>query len=321
MAAKFAKRAYYKTLPYSAYKFENNPHFTPKGEKKALKTIDSSNKNIVQRTFIVPTKDNSTVAVYTYESTIRNRESSSLVFFIHGGGWAACNWNFYHHYCKHLASVLDAVIVSADYRVAPDFKYPIPIQDCYSVLEWVGKATEFWQIDRDRIYLYGESSGANLCIATARLARESRKVSIAGQILVTPITDARLQTESHNRHANTPTITREKLRKYLNNYIHEDKDVFNPDISPLLSNTNFLLPKTFVISAECDPLHDDADLFAKNLLDAKVECLYYEAPEVYHDFIFSKKAPCIKEIEKLMNLFILGTPIERMLQTNHAFLK
>lgn len=313
MTGRLHKRAYYKTLPYSAYKFENNLNYTQRGEKKALKIIASSTKNIMQRTFIVPTKDNFTVAVYTYESTIRNRESSSLVFFIHGGGWGACNWNFYHHYCKHLASVLDAVIVSADYRVAPTFKYPVPIHDCYSVVEWIGKAAEFWQIDKDRIYLYGESSGANLAIATTRLARENRKVSIAGVILVTPITDARLQTESHHKYAVTPTITRDKLRQYINNYIHEDKDVLNPDVSPLLSNTNFLLPKTFVIAAECDPLHDDAELFAKTLLKAKVECLYYEAPGAYHDFIFSKKSPGIKEIENLMNLFILGTPIERIL--------
>lgn len=315
LSDRFHKRAYLKNLRYSSYKFEKNPNYNEKDEKKALKAISDKPKNILQRTYIVPTQENVSVAVYTYESTLRVRESSSLVFFIHGGGWGACNWNFYHYYCKHLASVLDAVIVSLDYRIAPKFKYPLAIHDCYYVLEWVEKAAEFWQIDRDRIYIYGESSGANLAIAVSRLARDNHHQMIAGEILVTPITDARLQTESLQKYASTPTLTRDRLREFISAYTHEDKDVFDPGISPLISGTNFLLPKTFIISAEYDPLHDDAELYAKALLKAKVPCLYYEAPGAYHDFIFSKKAPGIKEIENMMNMFILGTPIDRILST------
>ena len=309
----FKYKMYLKSLPYSLYKFENVENFTKRKEKKALKMMSKRSKNITQRTYIVPTHEGRSVTVYTYERLNNHRESSSIVFFIHGGGWGASNWSYYHHYCKHLASVLDALIVSLDYHVSPEYKFPTQIDDCYYVLSWLENACEYWQIDKDRIYLYGESSGANIASVVSRIARDRKHPRINGQILVTPITDARLETKSYTTYKETPTLTKEHMRDYLDLYLNDQSEVFNPSVSPLLVNANFLLPKTFIISAEYDPLHDDADLYAKQLLSANVPCLYYECPKAYHNFIFSKYAPNIKEIEYMMNLFISGAPIERII--------
>lgn len=309
----FRYRRYKATLPYSMYKFEQVPNYTKSKERKALKLMCKKPKNINQRTYIVPTPEGTSVTVYTYERVKKTLEVSSLVFFIHGGGWGASNWNYYHHYCKHLASVLDAMIVSLDYHVAPDYKFPTQINDCYYILTWIEKAAEFWQIDKDRIYLYGESTGANIASVVSRLSRDRKTPNINGQILITPITDARLETESYRKYPITPTLTKNDMRRFVEDYVNEEKEVLNPLVSPLQVNANFLLPKTFVISAEYDPLHDDADLYAKALLSANVPCLYYECPKAYHNFVFSKYAPNIKEIEHMMNLFISGAPIERII--------
>lgn len=310
-------KRYLKTLHYSQYKFERDEILSPLNAYRIFGKICPHTKNVIERTFIVPTSNDMSLTVYTYEKMKKNREASSLVFFIHGGGWGAINWQFYHHYCKHLAERLNALVVAADYRLAGDMcRFPTPIEDCYSALSWVYRACEFWQIDKDRIYIFGESSGANIAAALSKKARDLQSPKIAGQILVTPVTDGRMQTESYKKYPTTPTLTKEQVSNYIRNYIREEKDILNPDVSPLLSTTNFLLPKTFILSAEYDPLHDDADLYAKALLKANVPCLYYECPRAYHNFIFSKYAPNINEIENMMHMFISGIPIDRILSSN-----
>lgn len=306
-------KKYLKSLKYSLYKFEDNPEFSPKKERKALNTIAKKTKNIVERTYIVQGKGNTSITVYTYEMVKRPKESTSVVFFIHGGGWGSINWKFYHRYLEHLAESLGAMIVAADYRLAPTFRYPSAIEDCYTVLEWIEKASEFWQIDKDRIYLFGESSGANIAAVISTIARDKRGPQINGQILLTPITDARLQTDSYQKFEKTPVITKEQISSFVHSYIKEEKDILDPHVSPLLSRTNFLLPKTFILAAEYDPLHDDAELYAKALLKDNTSCLYYECPGSYHNFIFSKYAPNYQEIEKMMHSFVQGTPIDEIL--------
>lgn len=307
-------KKYLKSLKYSHFKFEDNKDFSLKRQRKALNIISKKPKNIVERTYVVQGQKNTSITVYTYETVKREKESTSLVFFIHGGGWGSINWNFYHRYCEHLAETLGAMIVAADYRLSPTFRFPSAIEDCYTVLEWIERATEFWQIDKDRIYLFGESSGANIASVISMLSRDNKGPEINGQILVTPITDCRLQTESYQKFETTPVISKSDIVSFIHSYVKEEKDILNPLVSPLLSKTNFLLPKTFILSSEYDPLHDDAELYAKALLKDNTRLLYYECPSAFHNFIFSKYAPNYTEIEKMLKSFVQGTPIDQILQ-------
>lgn len=306
-------KKYLKSLRYSLYKFEDNQYYSAKGEKKALNIIAKKPKSIIERTYVVQGKDNSSITVYTYDTVKREKESTSLVFFIHGGGWGSINWKFYHRYAEHLAESLGAMIVAADYRLSPTFKFPSAIEDCYTVLEWIERASEFWQIDKDRIYLFGESSGANLASVISLLTRERKGPQVNGQILLTPIADARLQTASYQTFEETPVISKKDISGFIHSYIREEKDILNPLVSPLLSKTNFLLPKTFILSAEYDPLHDDAELYAKALLKDNTPCLYYECPNSFHNFMFSHFAPNYAEIETMLYSFVQGRPIEELL--------
>lgn len=306
-------KKYLKSLRYSLFKFEDNPSYSPKKEKKALNTIAKKPKNIIERTYVVQGKDNSSITVYTYDTVKREKESTSLVFFIHGGGWGSINWKFYHRYAEHLAESLSAMIVAADYRLSPTFKFPSALEDCYTVLEWIERASEFWQIDKDRIYLFGESSGANLASVISLLTRERKGPQLNGQILLTPIADARLQTQSYQTYEETPVITKTNISSFIHSYIREEKDILNPLVSPLLSKTNFLLPKTFILSAEYDPLHDDAELYAKALLKDNTPCLYYECPNSFHNFMFSRFSPNYSEIEQMLKAFVQGSPIQEIL--------
>ncbi|NMA23222.1 MAG: alpha/beta hydrolase [Spirochaetales bacterium] len=275
--------------------------------------LGKSAKGITSKTFIIPVHGGM-ISGYLFEQQ-RSKEISDLtplIIYYHGGGWIWGNMDLYNFICAHLASITGAAVLSVDYRLAPKHKFPTAVEDCYDTLVWAAAGCRYWKTDPDQIYLVGDSAGGNLAAVVSRLSRDRKGPPIAGQVLIYPVTDGRMRTESHERFKDSPTLTDKQMAFFVNNYMREPKDILNPLFSPLLGKDHSRLPETLIIGAEYDPLRDDGLLYAEALLSADTPTKYLEVKKSVHGFFLYPKATGTEEVESAIIQFIGGRPVEQV---------
>lgn len=291
----------------------NETNNSPVGKKLAKKYLLKSSESITTQTFVIPV---SSGAVTSYLFT--NREASettgvnSLIVYFHGGGWVYGNMDFYSIYLRHLAKVTESNILLVDYHLAPKHKFPTAVEDCYDAFIWAHEGAKYWKVDPDRIYLAGDGAGANLSAVVSLLARDRNAPTIAGQILIYPIVDCRLRTNSMVEHKDSPTLNEKMLSYYILNYAREPKDILSPMFSPLLSQDLTRLPNALIISAEYDPLADDSSLYEKALLDAGNKARLLIAKNSFNGFMPFKHANGRIEAESAIWQFVSGRAMEHI---------
>jgi acetyl esterase len=200
-----------------------------------------------------------------------------LVYF-HGGGWVICNLDTHHAVCTRLANRAGAVVVSVDYRLAPEHKFPAAVDDCYAATAWVAAHADALGIDRGRIAVGGDSAGGNLATVVSLKSRDEEGPPIALQAMVYPVTDlSSCATASYEEFAEGHQLTRSMMQWFRGHYLRSEDDARHPYASPLLASDLSGLPPALIITAECDPLRDEGEAFARRLEQAgvAVECTRY----------------------------------------------
>lgn len=198
------------------------------------------------------------------------QENLPAVVYFHGGWFIAGGLDTHDRPLRSLANLSAAVIVSIDYRLAPEFSFPYGINDCYDALLWIVANAAELGIDSNRIALAGDSAGGALAAVTSRRAVMEGGPKIAGQVLIYPVTDSSLGTPSWKEFAEGPNLTLEGAEQAWNCYTPKVGDSIRPDASPLMADDLSELPPTHIIMAEYDPLRDEAALYAKKLKAAGV---------------------------------------------------
>ena len=112
-----------------------------------------------------------------------------IIVFFHGGGWVCGNLEIYDEMCSMLANRSESIVISVDYRLAPEHKFPVPLHDCYAATKWAFENAKFLEGDEDTIVVAGDSAGGNLAAAVALMAKEKNGPQIAAQLLIYPVTD------------------------------------------------------------------------------------------------------------------------------------
>lgn len=278
-----------------------------------IKELSKNTKKINKKTFIIPVSDGA-VTGYLFENDTSKDQGSitPLIVFFHGGGWIFGNIEFYSYYCSRLSAATGARILFVDYRLAPKFKFPIPVEDCYSTLKWAYAGARYWRVDPDRIYIMGDGAGGNLAAVVSRLARDRKGPNIAGQILFYPLTDARMRTASYEMYHTTPSMNKSEIAYYVNQYMNEPKDILDSMFSPLLAKDHSRLPPTLIICAEKDPLRDDGVLYADALASADTPTKYLEVESAYHGFANFPKVKGSCEAISAVKQFLTGRNINNI---------
>jgi len=220
--------------------------------------------------------------IYTPEG---NGNFPVLVYF-HGGGWVLGDLDSGDPTCRALAKGVGCVVVSVDYRLAPEYKFPVAMEDAYTAVLWVVENAESLQGDRTRLAIIGDSAGGNLAAVVALMAKERKTVAIAYQVLIYPVTQYGFDTPSYHQYGQPGFgLTTEEMIWFWNQYITTSADGLHPHASPLFAHDLTDLPPALIIAAECDPLRDDAHLYAQKLQAAGVVVEYREYPGMIHSFV------------------------------------
>lgn len=209
-----------------------------------------------------------------------------LIVFYHGGGWCIGSLNGYDGICASLTNRIPAIVLSADYRMAPENTFPAAVEDCYAALEYAAKYATTFNVDPRRIAVMGDSAGANLAAAISIKARENNSPKIAFQILVYPATNLfKLDTESYRLFGKGYDLDSEMVEMFRSYYTPDKEDRKNPYASPALAKDLKGLPPTLLITAEFDPLRDDGKIFAEKLKKACVPVKYRLYKGTIHGFL------------------------------------
>ena len=227
-----------------------------------------------------------------------------LVWF-HGGGWGLGDLEQADGVSRHLTVGAGCVVVSVDYRLAPETKFPGPADDCYAATEWASENAASINGDPSSIAVGGDSAGGNLATAICLMARDQNGPALAFQLLVYPVTMRDFETVSYEENASGYSLTRDSMKWFWNHYLASDADASNPYAAPMQAKSLKGLPPALVITAQYDPLRDEGEDYAHRLQDEGVstKCTRYDG--MMHGFfanpsVFDKGKIAVDEASAAM---------------------
>jgi acetyl esterase len=209
--------------------------------------------------------------------------SKPLFVFYHGGGWVLGSLDESDGYCRILANATGAVVVSVDYRMAPEHVFPAAVDDCYAATVWAAANAASLGADAGRLVIGGDSAGGNLAAVVAQIARDRGGPAIRLQVLMCPVTDHDFERPSYNENAIGYLLHKDAMQWFFDHYVPDPADRDDPRVSPLKGSLAGL-PAAYVITAGMDPLCDEGDAYAAALKAAGVAVTYTTYPDQFHDF-------------------------------------
>ncbi len=193
------------------------------------------------------------------------------VLFFHGGWFFAGDLETHDRPLRALANAAGCIVVAVNYRLAPEHPFPAAIDDGVSLLKWVAREGASFGIDSNRLIIAGDSAGGTIATVLARKAAEIKGLPILLQVLIYPVADPSLQSESWQKFADGPVITRDIALQAWQMYVPNVADRQNADAAPILASDLDGSPNALVIVAEYDPLHDEGIAYATRLEQAGVK--------------------------------------------------
>jgi acetyl esterase len=207
-----------------------------------------------------------------------------LVYF-HGGGWVVCDLDTHDVVCRAIANRAGAVVVAVDYALSPEHKFPAAVDECYAATCWVAANAARLGVDPRSIAVGGDSAGGNLSTVMCLKSRDEGGPALVLQVLVYPVTNlAAFDTPSYAEFAERYYLTRAEMEWFRGHYLARPEDAQHPYASPLRAPDLRGLPPALVITAECDPLRDEGEAYAKRMADAGVAVTAVRYAGMIHPF-------------------------------------
>ncbi|WP_411344507.1 alpha/beta hydrolase [Paenibacillus sp. WLX1005] len=213
-----------------------------------------------------------------------------VMVYYHGGGWVVGNLDAVDVLCRQLANGTNSIIVSVDYRLAPEHKFPAAIEDAYAAADWVARHAHSLGADSQRIAVGGDSAGANLAAAVTLMARDKGTPALHIQFLVNPVMQYSFHTDSYQQHAEGYGLTAETMRWFWKQYLANEQDGYTAYASPLLADDLSGLPPALIFTAEFDPLRDEGEAYAAKLQAAGVPVEWKRYEGMIHGFLLQTGA-------------------------------
>jgi acetyl esterase len=222
--------------------------------------------------------------LYTPKTLRKANGLAPCLVFYHGGGWVIGDLDSHDVVCRKLAHEGELIVISVDYRLAPEHKFPAAVDDAIAATKWIAANAGQLGIDPTRLMVGGDSAGGNLAAVVALAARDGDGPKIAGQVLVYPATDFAMTHPSHREPETSILLTHSVIKWFCNHYLRGASDIDNWNASPARATTLAGLPPAYVLTAGADPLRDEGDEYAHRLKEAGVAVTYRHFPGQFHGF-------------------------------------
>ena len=242
------------------------------------------------------------VRVYASEG-----DNLPVVMYYHGGGWVLGDIESHDGTCKQLLAELGgAVVVSVDYRLAPEHKYPAAADDCYAAAAWVAENGAEIGADGSRMAVCGDSAGGNLSAVVSQMARDNGGPAIAAQVLHVPVTDHNYDYPSYSENAEGYLLTRASMVWFWDHYLPSAASGKEAYASPLQADNLSGLPPALIQTAEFDPLRDEGEAYGAAIEAAGGDVAVHRYDGVVHDpfmmfAIIPTGVECLKEAAAFIN--------------------
>jgi acetyl esterase/lipase len=272
-----AGRPAYETLsPDEAREYYRQARFATNPEPPELKSVAPLS---------IPAPHGSIPArIYTPMKLRQANALAPCLVFFHGGGWVIGDLDTHDVACRKLADEGQLIVISVDYRLAPEHKFPSAVEDAIAATAWVASCAKELGIDASRLLVGGDSAGGNLAAVVAIAARDGNGPAIAGQVLIYPSTDIAMTHPSHSEPETSILLTHSVIKWFCNHYLNSAADIHDWRASPSRASTLIGLPPAYVLTAGADPLRDEGDEYARRLMQAGVAVTYRTFPGQFHGF-------------------------------------
>ncbi len=236
------------------------------------------------RNITIPGPGGAPLALRLYRPDQGDEPLPTLLYF-HGGGWVLGNLESHDSVCRALTLRSGFAVLSVDYRLAPEHRFPAAIEDAEAALAWVLAEGRNNGIDPTRLAVGGDSAGGNIAAAFTILDRDSGHPRIGFQLLIYPAVDFGLDTPSQHAFAEGHLLTRANQVWFHEQYLRSEADRADWRVSPLRVPDVAGLPAAFILTAEYDPLRDEAEAYAERLRQAAVPVTLWRVPGQIHGFV------------------------------------
>lgn len=238
----------------------------------------------------------------------KGNNTKEVIIFYHGGGFVTGSINSYNKVCQNIANYTNNLVISVEYRLAPEFPFPIGLNDCYQATKELYRMLKESKVRNRNITLMGDSAGGNLAAVISLMSRNTGDFKVQNQILLYPLVDT-----NHGSDSPYPSVyengkdfvlTRKRIEDYLKLYLTSPKDINNIYAAPIKATLE-QQPRTLIITAEFDPLRDEGYAYYQKLKQYKNKAYYHEVKDCIHGFIGSSLYPKqVKEALYIMNDFL-----------------
>jgi acetyl esterase len=210
-----------------------------------------------------------------------------VIIYIHGAGWVFGNAHTHDRLVRELAVGTGAAVVFPEYDLSPEVRYPVAIEQNYTVARWVVEQGSTKGLDASRIAVAGDSVGGNMTAALTLMAKQRGDVPLVQQVLFYPVTDASFDTPSYDQFAEGYFLRRDAMRWFWDQYTTDEAERAQITASPLRASTEQLagLPPALVITGEADVLRDEGEAYANKLREAGVAVTAVRYQGIIHDFV------------------------------------
>jgi acetyl esterase len=223
------------------------------------------------------------IAVRIYYPSVEDQNLPTVLYF-HGGGWVTGSIEIYDSLCRHISARSGCIVISVGYHLAPEYKFPIGAEDCYTATKWAKEHSSEIRVDATRLAVCGDSAGGNLAAAVALISRDRGGPALRLQILLCPATDFRFDTGSNRDCGVGYGLTTEEEVWSWNHYLKTKEDANSPYASPMRAPDLRHLPRAFIVTAEFDPLRDDGEAYGRRLSESGVRTRVERYPGMIHGF-------------------------------------
>ncbi|TAE69071.1 MAG: alpha/beta hydrolase [Bacteroidetes bacterium] len=257
--------------------------YNEKGYKKLFPLVEYKPLKLYEIKDCFFENENQKIPLRIYKPTIQRK--LPILMFFHAGGFVVGNLETHDKLCRRLAKLSNCIVIAVDYRLAPEYKFPMAHYDCYEATQWAFENAHTFGGNPLQIAVCGDSAGGNLATGVCMLAKEKANFQISYQVLLYPCTDGKLSMPSIQTLEKGYVLTKEIMEYFLKCYKNPQYPITHHLFSPMYAQNLENLPPALIITGEFDPLKDEGRKYAENLSKAGVKVVFQECKGMIHLFL------------------------------------